>query len=383
MGGINTSIKGYDKNKAEQFIKASGPFNFNESIARHILFDQEEHLQLDVSNGYAHLVIYGMTTMGVALMRDVLMTQHLPNSRLLVTMVDENAKEEMHYLIGRHRPFFENCHYSFRNLNNPAQDYDHPAKLDFLEADMEFIQCDVAHPDLSKYLCDCVTKEGASLVIAICTDDSPKNMALALYMPRMIIEKEVTIWVYQDGDNSMNAFVENGSLSRYKNIHIFSTQKYGVKGKEESLQWQLARAASDGYAHRHPEDYEEEPYNWETEQPKNRWSPLYGTISKMAMIRAIGVDPYSTFVLNGPQKNMIARAEHNRWNTEKLLNGWYPAKWGIKDEFMHECIRPFEDLDNDPQKRNLKQKDYEQIEDVEKELNKINDEKARKISAQN
>lgn len=376
---IEQSHLKYDEKHIGDIVKASSPFNFCESIARHILFDQEEHLQLDASNGHAHLIIYGMTTMGVALMRDVLMTQHFPNRGLRVTMVDENAKEEMHYIIGRHRPFFENCHYSFCNLNKPAQGYDHPAKLDFLDVDMEFVQCDVAHPDLSEYLCDCVKKEDSRLAIAICTDDSPKNMALALYMPQMVLEKEVPIWVYQNGDNSMNAFVKNESSSRYKNIHIFSTQKYGVKSREESLQWRLAKAASNGYANRHLG----ESYNWDTEQPKNRWSSLYGAISKMAMIRAIGVDPYSTFVLNGPQKDMIARAEHNRWNTEKLLNGWYPAKWGIKDEFMHECIRPFEDLDNDPQKRNLKQKDYEQIEDVEKELNKINDEKARKISAQN
>lgn len=380
---IEQSHLKYDEKHIGDIVKASSPFNFCESIARHILFDKKEHMQLDASNGYAHLIIYGMTTMGVALMRDVLMTQHFPNGGLRVTMVDENAKEEMHYLIGRHRPFFESCHYSFRNLNDPAQDYDHPAKLNFLDADMEFIQCDVAHPDLSEYLCECVAKGVSSIAIAICTDDSPKNMALALYLPQMVLEKDVPIWVYQNGDNSMNAFVKNESSSRYKNIHIFSTQKYGVKSREESLQWRLAKAASIGYAHRHPEAYTKEPYHWDTEQPQYRWSSLYGAISKISMIRAVGVNPYSTFELNVPQKDMIAKAEHNRWNTEKLLNGWYPADWGIKDEFNHECIRPFEDLDNDPQKRNLKQKDYEQIEDVEKELNKINDEKARKISAQN
>lgn len=371
------SEKRIDKSIFDDFIKASEPFNFHESIARHILFDSGDHLQLYAGDGNPHLIIYGMTSMGIALMRDVLMTQHFPKRRLHVTMVDENAREEMHYIIGRHRPFFENCHYSFHNYNDPLQDYEHPAVWDYLGVDMEFIQCDVAHPDLSKYLRECVAKEKSSVAIAICTDDSPKNMALAIYMPQQVLENNVPIWVYQHGDNSMNAFVEkdvgiqSNMGKRYKNIHVFSTLNYGITRRDKtSNQWRLAMAASKGYAERHPEYYKDREYQWETEQPKSRWSSLYGAISKLSMLNSLNLTSYP-LTLSNQQSDQIAKAEHDRWNTEKLLNGWYPAEWGISNEFEHQYIRSFEDLENDPQKRNIKQEDYDQLFDVVNELNKM------------
>lgn len=384
----------FDKDKVDRFVKAAEPFNFHESIARHVLFGETaegdcECLRLNATNGDPHLIIYGMTTMGVALMRDVLMTQHFPGRRLHVTMVDENAQEEMHYIIGRHRPFFENCHYSFRQIDKPEKDYDHPAVLDFLDVDMDFIQCDVANPALSEYLRDCVKRESSGLAIAVCTDDSPKNMALALYMPQQILENPVPIWVYQHGDNSMNSFIENGitdkeenmDKNRHKNIHIFSTMNYGVSCRtpETSEQWRLAKAVSSGYARR-PENHVEGPYNWDTEQPKGKWSSLYGAISKKTMMQSLGID-CCPITLTKAQSDIIAKTEHNRWNTEKLLNGWYPADWGLKNEFFHECIRAFEDLDSDHKKRDHKKKDYDQIEDVVNELNEIYNEKANRVSS--
>lgn len=364
----------YDKTHVDRFIKAAEPFNFHESIARHVLFgetpdDNCECLRLNATNGDPHLIIYGMTTMGIALMRDVLMTQHFPGRRLHITMVDENAREEMHYIIGRHRPFFENCHYSFRNYDKSKQDHEHLAALDYLDVDMAFIQCDVAHPRLSEYLRECVAKESSSLAIAICTDDSPKNMALALYMPQQILDSPIPIWVYQHGDNSMNAFVENGvenddKDNRYNNVHIFSTAEYGLSDRRKSLQWVLARAVGDDYAEKHPKD-EIKPYHWLLKQPNGRWSSLYGAISKLTMLKAIGKHE-TPISITAEEKEMLSITEHCRWNTEKLLNGWEPAPDGKKTLYQHNLIVPYESLDED-----TKGKDHEQVDAVIKKLNEI------------
>ena len=356
----------YDIDAIKIFIKASEPFNFNESLARHVLFGSNEQdkdtLQLNATKGNPHLVIYGMTPMGTALMRDVLMTQHFNGRRINITMVDENAREEMHYLIGRHRPFFENCHYSFRDLNDPKQDENHPALLDFLDADMEFIQADVAHPKLAEYLRECAQKEDGLLTIAVCTNDSPKNMALALYMPRQVFEAKVPIWVYQNGDNSMNAFVENDDKNNmYSCIRVFSTLDYGISDRRTSRQWQLAKAVGDDYAQKHPYC---DDYKWEYSQPSVRWSSLYGAISKISMLRNIGKE-HTPILLTKQETESLSETEHNRWNTEKLLNGWEPAHPGEgKTLFRHDKIVQYDKLDDD-----TKIKDAEQIEAVVKKLN--------------
>lgn len=357
----------FEDKTIEKVIKAGEPFNFHESIARHVLFgfdkEKKDVLQFNTTKTDPHIVIYGMTPMGIALARDVLMTQHFPERRLRVTMVDENAMEEMHYIIGRHRPFFENCNYSFHNLNNPSQNINHSAVLDFLDVDMEFIQGDVAHPKLAEYLRECVKSHGSSLAIAVCTNDSPQNMALALYMPRQVFEAKIPIWVYQMGDNSMNSFVDNDDKDNlYGSIRVFSTTNYGIADRTSSWQWMMAKMVSDDYAQKHPYDSN---YSWKYAQPSGRWSSLYGAISKLPMLRSIG-KIHTPILLTEDEIKQLSIAEHNRWNTEKLLNGWEPARQGTgKTTFRHDKIVPFEQLDD-----KTKVKDREQIEVVVKEMNK-------------
>lgn len=361
----------YNQEHVEKFIMASEPFNFYESIARHVLFggksESGDALRLNATAGDPHIIIYGMNPMGTALMRDVLMTQHFPGRRLHVTMVDENAREEMHYLIGRHRPLFENCHYTFNDLTDDQPVYDHPAGLDFLDVDIDFIQCDAAHPRLTDYIRDCAANEKETLAIAICTPDSPQNMALALYMPRIVFENKVPIWVYQTGDNSMNAFVENDDKDNlYSSIRVFSTLDYGIADRRTSHQWLLAKAASDDYAEKHLSEEARENYQWEFSNPRGRWSSLYGAISKKSMLRYIGKDS-TPILLTTEETERLAVAEHNRWNTEKLLNGWEPAPHGEKpSKFLHDKIVPYGSLDPE-----TKAKDSEQVDAVVRELNRL------------
>jgi len=353
----------YDEQAVELFVKASEPFNFHESIARHIIYGSYESgkqsLQLNAAKGNPHLIIYGMTPMGINLMRDVLMTQHFPERRTRITMIDNNAQEKMHFLIGRHRPFFENCHFRLRNFTNPSQDFEHKSKLNFLDVDVEFIQADMAHYQLTDDLREYAKTEGASLSIAICTDDSPQNMALAIYMPREVFEAKVPIWVYQTGDNSMNAFVDNEEKdNRYRSISIFSTMDYGVSDREESRQWKLAKIVGDDYAKKHP--YKDN-YNWKNIQPKDRWSSLYGALSKLSMLRFLGKE-LTPILLTAEETEALCIAEHNRWTTEKLLNGWEPGE--TKSLFVHDKIVPYDKLSQDS-----KNKDKEQIEAVVNALN--------------
>lgn len=369
----------FDKEKMRAFFLASEPFNVFESIARHLLVGSLNKLEglkfKEVTDRTPHLVVIGMTPMGTALARMAMMTAHFPGKSLKITMVDENAYDEMRYFIGRHRSFFDNCKYSYTCYDDHSHDIPMPdkAKLDYLDVEVEFIHCNISHPELSGYLKSCVNPEKKeSLAVAVCTDESPKNMAFALYLPRQILESRIPIWVFQNGDNSMNSFLRH---RLYKSVHIFTPAEYGVIDRSQSNEWLLAKAVASGYDKR----YSKSVTPWNLMQPKNKWSSLYGAISKMVILEAVGKTT-RPIQLSKEEKDLIAVAEHNRWNTEKLLNGFVPTSQeqhdilkhvpyaeSLKADFVHDDIRAFDHLDD-----STKQKDYEQTDDVVNEYNRIN-----------
>lgn len=420
----------FDLPTMNEFFLASEPFNVFESMARHLLIglsaggNELGHLEWTVKDDQMpHLIVIGMSAMGTAMARVAMMVAHFPGKTLRVTMVDEQMYGEMWYFMGRHRYFFENCKWSYTCFDDHSHDRPMPekAKLEYLDVEVEFIQCNVASPELSAYLKDCVAPgANQALNVVVCTDDSPQNMAFALYQSRQILGAAVPIWVYQNGDDSMNPFLES---VLYKNVHVFTPMEYGVADRPESVEWRLAKAADDGYnifmgwindaetkkgkywrmvrADRANdnitiEELEKEMVKpWNKQQPQNKWSSLYGAISKVIMLRSVGYDEKSVEIKPGivdqiPKVQVlgteeviddavvdsIAKAEHSRWNVEKLLNGHVPESQDIimdkivdkdfRKYFVHKDIKDFEDLSADE-----KDKDYVQIEYVVKELNNI------------
>lgn len=372
--GIENAGLKFNEQTVEEFVLASEPFNFYESMSRHLLFGcltgKECFSFTKTTTKRLHFVIIGMSNIGFALARTILMTAHCPKQRLRLTFVDEDAYKRMQLFIGQHRTFFDNCHYSFLNHENERLSFNHPAVLPFIDVDVEFVQCSIAHPAINDYI---TPTSDSFLNIMICTDDSPKNMATALYLPRAVLESETSVWVYQNGYNSMDSFLKHRI---YKNIHTFSSNDYYVENRINSIEWHLARTVAYGYDNR----YATEITKWHNKQPKDRWSSLYGALSKIISLQAIGKYTDSPIHLTDEEKRILAVTEHNRWNVEKLLNGWTPptpeqltshAKKELNKDFFQPLIAPYGQLKHlthiDP---DVVEKDYTQIEDVTNELNR-------------
>jgi len=375
----------FDKQKVDDFVLHSEPFNFYESMSRHLLFGSltgKEYISFGQTiNRQPHFVIIGMSAIGTALARTILMSAHFPKQRLRITFIDENAYREMQYFIGRHRTFFDNCHYSFRNPDNETVSFEHEAALSFIDVDVEFVQCGMAHPAIMDYI---TPSDSVSLNIAICTDDLPKNMATALYLPRIVLESGMPIWVYQNGYNSMVSFLKHRI---YKNVRTFSTNDYFVENRKDSKEWRLAKAVANGFDRRFSK--QKQITEWHKIQPKNRWSSLYGALSKIISMQAIGKSIDHPVQLTDEEKRLLAVTEHNRWNVEKLLNGWIPAtpeqlealrllpaKDVLNEDFVHHFIVPYSQLEQLTYiDEDVLKKDDAQIDDVVNELKKINNEK--------
>lgn len=277
----------------------------------------------EMENKQVHLVVLGMTQMGTALVRELLKLSHPSGkgTKLLITMVDENAHEEMHYFIGRTKELFKLCHYNYFDYNNPDMNCEYRPDDDFLDVEFEFIQCDAAHPQLTENLLAWSTDEKQLLTLVICINDSPKNMAVAMYLPPEMLcgENAVPTWVYQEGDDSGRHLLNR---DKYPNIHPFSFTDHAVASTANSPVYEWDRNVVQYYEqHYRTKDV---AMQWENKSQDERWSSLYSIMSIGIKLRAVGIFDI-TQDIEESKKLLIDYYEHNRWIIERLTMGYRPT----------------------------------------------------------
>lgn len=279
-----------------------------------------------IPDGKVHLVVIGITKMGTALVREAIKLAHTSGrgTRFRITMVDNNAYEQMHYFIGRTKELFERCHYSFTDYKNPSLNIVHIPTPDFLDVEFEFIQCDVAHPRLTENLACWGTHPKHLLSIVICTDNSPKNMAAAMYLPPALLsgDNAVPVWIYQNGDESMKLLLDT---KIYGSLHPFSLFDHVVEDTATSPIYHHARRIAAHYNDKYGVTYP--PVAWEDTPSADRWSSIYSVLSMEIKLRAVGYTTFSRNIIvdTEEKKYSIDCIEHNRWVIEKLSTGFIPT----------------------------------------------------------
>ena len=143
------------------------PFNFYEGWAKKILVSRQygkgenciEYPPLDreaityESEKHVHLVIIGMSRMGVAIGVEAAHLLHFPNFcrdkniKSVITFIDENADREMNFFCGRYRHYFEisSTHYYDMSKDERHERFVLPTRFkgkdaDFLDVEFEFIK---------------------------------------------------------------------------------------------------------------------------------------------------------------------------------------------------------------------------------------------------
>ena len=383
--------QGFVGEDAMKLRKIVNPFNFYENIAGKLIagfesgktlmnidyHDEKKNLAV-CPDAKAHLVILGMTEVGMALAREVLMVAHYPKRRVTITLVDEKAREEMFFFRGRYKELFKNCNYTFEDYDDKEKDPD-PSSGDktLLDVDFEFVQASVAHPKLMKQIETWNKDDKQILTLVICTADSPKNMATALYLPRTLMEGEsaIPVWVYQQGDDSLKEF---SGHEFYNNVHIFSAKEYSGIDLHDSLEktWALEVAAA--YSRSSGSD---SSLKWDEMSHYDRWSSLYNVRSVITKLRGLGYElkkeDNKVTLWNFAEKEKtkcsyldfdsdtiykIAETEHIRWMTDTFAKGFRKTTEKEQEEikkdkslknkykkdcFAHNDLRPYAELDED------------------------------------
>ena len=311
----------------------------------------------EMENKQVHLVVIGMTQMGSALVRELLRLAHPSGkgTKLLITMVDDNAYEEMHYFIGRTKELFKLCHYSYNNYNNTDKNFEYKPLDDYLDVEFEFIHCDVAHPNLTKNLLDWSADEKQLMTLVICTNDSPKNMAIAMYLPPEMFcgENSTPTWIYQEGDDSVRQILNR---DKYPNMHPFSFADHAVSSTVNSPVYDWDKAVINYYEQHYKT--KNLSNHWEDKPQDKRWSSLYTVKSIGIKLRAVGILDISKDIEES-KKRLIDYYEHNRWVVERLTMGARPTN-------AEQHAKVIEEL----RQQLAKHQDWETSEDSRKDIEK-------------
>lgn len=378
--------QGFEGDGSNWIRQRVNPFNFYENTATELLTNiTSDNARMDLDyhsktrnlavcpEADVHLVVLGMTEMGMALAREVLMVAHYPGHRVTVTLVDEKAREEMFYFTGRYKEFFKHCNYTYEDLDSPSPTPVIPTSevQSLVDVDFQFVQCSIAHPRLLERLEAWSRDERRLLTLAICTADPAKNMATALYLPHTLLMSDNPVWVYQHGDDSMQEFSRH---NYYRNIHTFSPNKYSCIDLQSSPLLQMAEEMAHAYA----TASDMQSKTWADMTQYERWSSLYNARSIVTKLRAKGYEirwENGGFLLwkfalgekvrcgklefTDDEIRLLSETEHIRWNADTLAKGFRPTtleekhlihadktwKNRLKAElFAHDDLRPYADL---------------------------------------
>ena len=344
-------------------------------VQRYNPIDTYRDLESDVLHGITedcnksvHLIVIGMNQMGTALATQAAQLCHFPNftdkqkRRTVITFIDDHAKEEADYYIGRFATLFELCrhriviknskHKSLDNsedgrlcYNLDAPFYDPMAQKDsegnsrynhllsandtpdesFLDIDWEFIQGNVASVEIQDYISKITNDPEKTTTIAICFNNSQQSIASAMYLPEEIYGNANQVLVYQQNCFDLIDDIANGDVEwkRYPNLYPFGM----IEGSytENQFDNHLAKLIN--------KKYEGDLVKDETLLGviDKAWDQL-GIVQKLANInmadsiqmkyRSMGIsNPYNYDAIPADCEAM-ANSEHLRWVTERLMMGF-------------------------------------------------------------
>ena len=212
------------------------PFNYYEMWAQQVLInkaiDKEEiltspYMPLEGVDGigkdddrYVHLIIVGMSRMGISMAIEAAHLAHYPNFdqkkiRTKITFIDKNAKEEKDFFMGRFKELFALSHWRYGAVDEqdilkwkPQNDIHiqntyHYLGGDFLDVEWEFLHGGVENPCVQEYITASVNCQESIVTIAVCLPEPSRCLAAALYLDRGIYENVNQVLVYNRYGDSL------------------------------------------------------------------------------------------------------------------------------------------------------------------------------------
>jgi hypothetical protein len=376
------------------------PFNFCDHWAKKVFADCEygaggiTYTPLDRgpitedSEKQVHLVILGMTNMGIALGIQAAQLCHFPNSftkgiKTRITFIDENAEKEMDFLKGKMRSLFDEIDYFYWDVDSGTKTDNTKTKEKFTDFEFEFVRGRFECDEIQAYLAELAGRENTFLTIASAQQDSATALAAALYLPSAVYENETQILVYQESSyavvDMLSQKAPDGAYRKYRNLYPFGMLggAYDAAEADDLLPMMINYTynnTSDGsFVRDFPIENIRKSWllGW---KPSDTVSALkasnrYCANSIPVKQRCLGIT--AGVELTERQIQLAALMEHNRWVAEKLLLGFRSPtaeeaaiiaadkkkRDYFKQRLVHEDIKSYTGLGLDD--KNIDVKDYD------------------------
>ena len=292
----------------------------------------------ETSDETVHLIIVGMSKMGIALAIEAAHILHFPNyvrdntKRSRITFIDANADKEKDFFMGRFKELFRLSRHRYIDAEQSSESevaWIEPEE-DWLDVEWEFIKGRIEQAEVQQYIAEASAVKTHTVTIAICLPLSHEAIAAALYLPESVYDDCLQILVYQKFSAYIvnNIAEANGNKDRYRNLRPFGMIDEGYdadldcdeKAKKVAYVYQSGDTHFQSY---NAKTYQNE---WEAKQVSDRWSSRFNANTISLKLRSISC----TEQMGNEQLSMkieenltsMAAVEHNRWNIEKILTGF-------------------------------------------------------------
>lgn len=325
------------------------PFNFYELWARKLFVGGkylpdinypplDRELITENSEKQVHLVIVAATRMGVALAVEAARIAHYANykkQKTRITIIDSDAKKQMHIMHSRYAAFFEAIDVNYYNCVGKEEKQVGELSA-FTDISLDFMEGNVESPAIRQKLVEWSEDSvNQILTIAVCFNNPPASLAVGLYLPDAVYTNQIPVFIrLETSDHILHAFENEG---KYQYVYAFgmTDQCYEQELVEDMIPQFIQ------YIYYNQFDFAEiRPFptketlveSWMETPVVHKWSNRYNADMIPGKLRTAGIriEKYEDikqlahvdWTTYDEMEYVLAQMEHNRWNIERLLAGY-------------------------------------------------------------
>lgn len=346
------------------------PFNFNEIWAQKVLsltsLDGSGYRPLDGtgigrnSKKRVHLIIAGMTDLGKSLAINASQVLHFPNFKegdlstyTRITFIDQRVDELGERFRNRYQIMFQlarwksgDCWHDPLSDEKSGSPYKHLGPDNFIDVEWEFIQGDAAQGHVRDYLSEACNSKGSLTTVALCYDDSDRNLAVCMSLPEAVIEgRSLNMVLVRQKESDVAIGLLNRMPGDWSKVRAFGMMKECYEenllsddfGKLVNALYTYGTADVLTPATENARQIEEA---WARVSILDKWASNYSANMLFVKLRSLGFDATNISrseiekkLAQPDTKDDLMKVEHNRWNVEKIMAGFHPLTAEEQDEF--------------------------------------------------
>jgi hypothetical protein len=320
-------------------------FSFYENWAQKVFLDrrpvEEAFPPLDFepitqdSDKYVHLLVAGMTKMGLALGVEAAKLGHFANyshRKTQITFIDSDADRERDYFATRFQSFYESVDVSYEDLFT-GDNYFKTGKLPFINISLRFVKGHFESLPMREKLLDWTSDPDALTTISLCFNNLSANLAAGLFLPNLLYKRKVRVLVRQETSHSVVSLLRPDKEidNQYRHVKAFGMLNDSFdfsldttfKAMAVNYFYWSKNSLPDKF---NASDLTKMQEYWDDLPERHKWSNRYNAASIPVKLRAVGADKATAGNLQKYFTNeniaLLAELEHARWNVAALLMGY-------------------------------------------------------------